>query len=419
MLKQIKVTLDAFEVNGQRLSSGTFQAHLSAPDYDAAEGVIIPCSIEAPIQADGTAELHLWPNTMGNNDTTYTFSIRGGCQSVSFSKVQVPDSLGDTVKLRELLPLQPQNPNVAFITDAPQDGSQYARQDGGWSVVTGGGGGIGEAPNDGEYYARHNQQWQKFDPLGEAPIDSQKYAREDGTWVVVREGVQEAPVDTNLYARHNGQWEPFHPFEDAPADQKPYGRKNGDWSVLDFVGHPPNEDKVYNYHGQGHGWSEAMNAKHVGFSYYADPDDQVIAAGAPAVITIDTTNGQQINGQPTSDHPVVSNLFNETTNMMEFAGDSEQMWILHFDCEVQLGGNNSCAIWFEWSDSTNFSNPLVMDEDDSVRFKTRPQTLPTTLSIETTFFETKGLPPSFVRVVCYGEGNVTLRNKRIKMVRLW
>jgi len=48
-----------------------------------------------------------------------------------------------------------------YLTDAPSNGSQYARQNGAWAVVTGGGGGggISEAPNDGYSYVRQMSGW--------------------------------------------------------------------------------------------------------------------------------------------------------------------------------------------------------------------------------------------------------------------
>ena len=46
-----------------------------------------------------------------------------------------------------------------LMPEAPVDGSQYARQDAGWSIVTGGGGGIPEAPADGQQYARKDLAW--------------------------------------------------------------------------------------------------------------------------------------------------------------------------------------------------------------------------------------------------------------------
>jgi hypothetical protein len=46
------------------------------------------------------------------------------------------------------------------LSEAPNDGQQYARQSLGWSVITGGGGGgIADAPNDGTAYARKSAAW--------------------------------------------------------------------------------------------------------------------------------------------------------------------------------------------------------------------------------------------------------------------
>ncbi len=60
------------------------------------------------------------------------------------------------------------NPD-GFIGDAPSDGSQYARQNGAWEVVSGGGGGIPDAPSDNKLYGRINGVWfpvQTFSQLG-------------------------------------------------------------------------------------------------------------------------------------------------------------------------------------------------------------------------------------------------------------
>lgn len=53
----------------------------------------------------------------------------------------------------------------AYLTDAPNDGSEYVRKNNAWSVATGGGGGGGgipEAPIDGSMYARLNAGWASF-----------------------------------------------------------------------------------------------------------------------------------------------------------------------------------------------------------------------------------------------------------------
>lgn len=45
------------------------------------------------------------------------------------------------------------------IEEAPEDGQQYARQDGAWEVVTAGAGDVEEAPMDGAFYVRHYGVW--------------------------------------------------------------------------------------------------------------------------------------------------------------------------------------------------------------------------------------------------------------------
>ena len=98
-----------------------------------------------------------------------------------------------------------------LVPEAPKDGEQYARQDGEWTVVEGGSGGIPDAPVDGQTYGRNNAAWVVVSggtaaawgsisgdintqndlmtllaqKLGDAPQDSQLYARRNGTWDVV------------------------------------------------------------------------------------------------------------------------------------------------------------------------------------------------------------------------------------------
>ena len=50
-------------------------------------------------------------------------------------------------------------PVGAYLTDAPSDGNQYARKDGGWEIVVSGGGGLEDAPSDGIRYGRLNGAW--------------------------------------------------------------------------------------------------------------------------------------------------------------------------------------------------------------------------------------------------------------------
>src|SRR5262245_5659724 len=50
------------------------------------------------------------------------------------------------------------------VPEAPVDGSQYARKNAGWVVVSGGGG-IADAPSDGVRYARLNAAWSNIDTV--------------------------------------------------------------------------------------------------------------------------------------------------------------------------------------------------------------------------------------------------------------
>jgi hypothetical protein len=50
------------------------------------------------------------------------------------------------------------NPS-GFISDAPSNSIQYARYNGTWAAVSGGGGGISDAPSDGKAYSRKDAGW--------------------------------------------------------------------------------------------------------------------------------------------------------------------------------------------------------------------------------------------------------------------
>jgi hypothetical protein len=54
-------------------------------------------------------------------------------------------------------------PIGSYLTDAPNDGSEYVRKNAAWAIATGGGGGgISDAPSDGSLYARQNAGWSSF-----------------------------------------------------------------------------------------------------------------------------------------------------------------------------------------------------------------------------------------------------------------
>ena len=71
------------------------------------------------------------------------------------------------------------------IPEAPVDGSQYGRQDAGWTEIVGGGS-FPEAPSDGEQYARQDAGWTEIDspwetasPQGPYLIISGEYGEDD------------------------------------------------------------------------------------------------------------------------------------------------------------------------------------------------------------------------------------------------
>ena len=87
--------------------------------------------------------------------------------------------------------------NVCGVPEAPQDGNQYGREDGEWTVVEGyelEGDVFDEAPQDGKQYGREDGEWTEVvgDPFPEAPMDGEQYARQNGGWSAV-EGVSDGP----------------------------------------------------------------------------------------------------------------------------------------------------------------------------------------------------------------------------------
>ena len=69
------------------------------------------------------------------------------------------------------------------ITEAPEDGKQYAREDAGWTEVAEG---VPEAPEDGKQYAREDAGWTEVaEGISEAPEDGKQYARESAGWTEV------------------------------------------------------------------------------------------------------------------------------------------------------------------------------------------------------------------------------------------
>lgn len=113
----------------------------------------------------------------------------------------------------------------SLIEPAPVDGKQYARKDGAWVEVTGGGGtgDVEEAPIDGKQYARKDGDWEEVAASGdveEAPIDGKTYVRSDGAWAEIDYA---APVTLDFIGvdpADDGQWAPN--YLDFPDTSKIY-----------------------------------------------------------------------------------------------------------------------------------------------------------------------------------------------------
>lgn len=173
------------------------------------------------------------------------------------------------------------NQGVGGVTEAPNDGQQYARQNEGWQVVAGGsGGGIEEAPNSGATYGRKDSSWVEIG-FGEAvltgdnaintgdapggggapakkegrsvPLNGQVLAYDDFSEAFVPttissggdSGIEEAPEDSKPYSRQNAGWvESPSGVEEAPEDSKPYVRQDKTWIELPASGGTLNIDEA-------------------------------------------------------------------------------------------------------------------------------------------------------------------------------
>lgn len=167
--------------------------------------------------------------------------------------------------------------NIGAVGEAPIDGGEYVRQDGGWVANSGGGGGIShnsttsrdsadahptsaitgldttlslkieEAPVDDSYYARRNSVWQVLPSGGGDPIDhnetNQRTASDchptsaiTGLDAALALKADITYVDTELAAKADTTDLDAKLDADDPADGKTYGRKDNAWEELDLTG---------------------------------------------------------------------------------------------------------------------------------------------------------------------------------------
>ena len=146
-----------------------------------------------------------------------------------------------------------------YVTEAPIDTKQYARQDGAWSEVVIPDGGTGSSVHIGQNPPQppiaEGQQWMEIPADGDAVMwvwDGEKWLQQPGSGGSGG-GLEDAPGDGEFYARQSGAWAQipetdlsdyytstgadgkFQPkgdyIEDAPSDGELYVRKDGAWEL--------------------------------------------------------------------------------------------------------------------------------------------------------------------------------------------
>lgn len=110
------------------------------------------------------------------------------------------------------------------VYDAPGDGQEYVRKDGGWTIPS-----ILEGLAVNKLHARTTTGWVEL-PVTEAPEDGVQYARKNGAWSAIQSDFVDAPADGVGYVRKNNAWSPEkNTLPEAPSDGKGYLRKNASW----------------------------------------------------------------------------------------------------------------------------------------------------------------------------------------------
>jgi hypothetical protein len=190
--------------------------------------------------------------------TAWTVNVGGTVPVASIVWGDITGTLGSQTDLASALNAKLETSTAAstyypltnpdgFIGDAPSDGSQYARKDGAWDIVSGGGGAYITSVTAPLAVTSGDLSVDLSGYLTDAPSDGSTYGRLNGTWAIPPSGVPEAPNDGLLYARNNLGWTAI--FGDAPSNGYNYGRYNGSWAIID----PPYTNSVWAY---GH-WTSA------------------------------------------------------------------------------------------------------------------------------------------------------------------
>ena len=142
------ITTDWFAGDGTTTDFTTSQAFDQDTIQVVLNGIVLVPDTDYTTPNDTTVSFSVAPES-GDNILCYMVTGTVGIGTVDWGNIE--GTLSNQTDLQAVLDLK--------LEDAPSDGNQYARQDGAWAVVTGGGGGIPEAPEDGTLYGRKDAAW--------------------------------------------------------------------------------------------------------------------------------------------------------------------------------------------------------------------------------------------------------------------
>jgi len=146
-------------------------------------------------------------------NTDYTFNTEG---TVIILNVGI--AAGEWIKVQRLTPYQTEyvefqasSQLTAGQLNTGEKFSMYVDQELYDDITVQNNSFITDAPNDGNLYGREDQAWAQVPPPGisDAPVDNKEYARLNGNWVEIPEdqtGVPEAPIDQRTYGRRDAAW---------------------------------------------------------------------------------------------------------------------------------------------------------------------------------------------------------------------